>query len=71
MVVSDLVGVPGVGADPAGAWGRMFPGGVGVCRSMYALCGLLCGSVAAFYGVGVLCIGLWNKIALWGVYSVL
>ena len=44
----------------------MFPGGAGVCRSLYALCGLLCGSVAAFYGVDVLCIGLWNKIALWG-----
>lgn len=34
-----------------------------------ALCGLLCGSVAAFYGVGVLCIGYGVKIALRGKYG--
>ena len=34
-----------------------------------ALCGLLCGSVAAFYGVGVLFIGYGVKIALRGKYG--
>lgn len=41
----------------------------GVCRLCICRCGLLCGSVAAFYGVGVLCIGYGLKIALRGKYG--
>lgn len=40
-----------------------------VCRLYICRCGLLCGSVAAFYGVGVLCIGYGLKIALRGKYG--
>lgn len=41
----------------------------GVCRLRICRCGLLCGSVAAFYGVGVLFIGYGAKIALRGKYG--
>ena len=41
----------------------------GVCRLCICRCGLLCGSVAAFHGVGVLFIGYGAKIALRGKYG--
>lgn len=40
-----------------------------VCRLCICRCALLCGSVAAFYGVGVLFIGYGLKIALRGKYG--